>query len=162
MSSVLGQGSEFSFTIGLSRVDAVASAVPGQDALIPDGSCAGVRVLIAEDSVANQALMREFMTILGCEADYAANGQEALDLLGKNRGKYDMCLMDIQMPVMGGIEAVKLIRDVVQDDLAVIALTAEAMPGDKERLLRSGITDYLCKPILFESLRDKVLKYKKA
>ncbi|MBF0485903.1 MAG: PAS domain S-box protein [Candidatus Omnitrophica bacterium] len=156
-----GEGSEFSFSIWLKKPDHPKSVEVVRDAQGVQNKCSGTCILVAEDNAANQELIKEFVSVLGCEADYVVNGQEAVDSLRKNPGKYDMCFMDIQMPVMGGIEATKIIRDGVDKDFPIIALTAAAMVGEKERLMGLGMTDYLAKPVLIEALRDKITQYKR-
>ncbi|MBF0330892.1 MAG: PhnD/SsuA/transferrin family substrate-binding protein [Candidatus Omnitrophica bacterium] len=159
--SKIGEGSEFYFSISLPRLFLSGEIVPDKPAVEVSASTIGARLLIAEDNPANQALMKEFVAMLDCTADYASNGQEAVDLLRQGCGKYDVCLMDIQMPVMGGIEALNIIRTSISRDFPVIALTAAAMSGEKERLMELGMTDYLSKPVMFEDLKAKVLQYRK-
>ncbi|NTV29803.1 MAG: response regulator, partial [Candidatus Omnitrophica bacterium] len=153
-----GEGSEFSFAIRLEREQPQVKAEHAE-AATAEGVCRAVSVLVVEDNLANVALMKEFIGVLGCRAEYAYNGKEAVDKL--RAGSFDMCFMDIQMPVMGGEEAIAIIRSEISRELPVIALTAAAMAGEKERLLKLGMTDYLSKPVLFESLRDKIVRYRK-
>ena len=158
VSSELGKGSEFSFTLTLR---------------IPDVSCAeafvtehidavgqNMRVLVVEDTPSNRHLLQEYLSVLGCAADFACNGQEALVLLQK--GGYDLCFMDLQMPVMSGEEATRIFRREHGPDLPVIALTAAAMPQDKERCLLAGMNDFLTKPVGITDLRDILLRYKRS
>ncbi len=115
------------------------------------------RVLIAEDNIINQKLAKRFTHKLGYESDLAVNGAEAVDAY--KREKYDLILMDIQMPDMDGYEATRAIRrleDTGDKHIPIIALTANAMEGDRERCLQAGMDDYLSKPIVFEEFK-KVL-----
>ncbi|MDD3311752.1 response regulator [Pseudodesulfovibrio sp.] len=107
---------------------------------------AGARVLLAEDNEINQQVAREILESAGMKVDIANNGLEALSHLEKS--EYDLVLMDIQMPVMNGLEAVKSIRKNPRlKTLPVIAMTAHALAGDKEKSLLSGMNDHITKPI---------------
>ena len=123
--------------------------------------CKGTRILVVEDSEANRDLMKAFFHGLGCAGDYARNGQEAVDILKENIEKYDLCFMDVQMPVMGGLEATRIIRETISKDLPIIALTAAALKDDEEKCLDVGMNDYVTKPINMMQLRDKIVEYVK-
>ena len=114
----------------------------------PERRITGRRILVAEDNVVNQKLLQSVLGNLGHEAVVVANGQEALDLLSASR--FDAILMDIQMPLMDGIEATRLIRDpsspYYNPALPIVALTAYSMAGDRERLLENGFSAYVPKP----------------
>ena len=124
-------------------------------------SFATLRILMAEDDPSNQVVIRRLLEKSGHEVTLAENGLEVLEMLRK--GAFDMVFMDIQMPVMGGLEAIHAIRNA--PDLAacrnipVIALTASAMSGDREQFLASGVDDYLAKPVSLESLNRIVAKH---
>jgi len=114
-------------------------------------------VLIVEDNEINQQIMRLSLIKLVKNVDVAENGKIALDMFGLNR--YDIILMDIQMPVMNGIIATKKIREIeksINTHTPIIAITANAMLGDKETCLSSGIDDYLSKPYQMEDLISKM------
>ena len=108
---------------------------------------AGRRVLIAEDNVVNQRVAARFVEKLGCDVEVVANGREAVDAC--QRSRYDLVLMDCQMPEMDGFAATAAIREVHGDGLRVpiVALTANALAGDRERCLSAGMDDYLPKPV---------------
>ncbi|MFH0725137.1 MAG: response regulator [Pseudomonadota bacterium] len=113
-------------------------------------------VLIAEDNLTNQQVVAGMLNILDCEADVVANGREALMAL--SRHPYDLILMDCQMPEMDGFEATEVIRreEASSGSAAraiIIALTANAMEGDRERCLAAGMDDFLSKPFTIEQLR---------
>ena len=108
------------------------------------------RVLVVEDNLVNQQVVRMMLTNLGVEADVAANGQEALGMAA--RGRYAAILMDCQMPVMDGYEATRRLR-AAGDTTPIIAVTANAVHGDQERVLAVGMNDYLSKPISLNALR---------
>ena len=108
----------------------------------------GFYILLAEDNVVNQRLAIHLLEKLGHTCVLVKNGREALEAF--EREKFDLILMDVQMPEMGGFEAVRLIRVLEQQSgmhTPIIALTAHAMKGDRERCLEAGMDDYLVKPI---------------
>ena len=124
-----------------------AQAAPSWDA-----GLAGLRVLVAEDNAVNQEVVRAMLAAFGCAIELVSDGLQALDAL--ERGRFDVVLMDCQMPNLDGFEAVRRIRDpdYRQHDLAqarvlpVIALTANALSGDAQRCLDAGFTDHVAKP----------------
>ena len=105
-------------------------------------------VLLVEDNLLNQKFAMAVLKIKGFTADLAENGKIGVELFGKN--EYDAILMDIQMPIMNGIEATKNIREMEQQNkwprIKIIAVTAYAMPGDEERFKEAGIDLYIAKP----------------
>ena len=106
----------------------------------------GARLLLVEDNEINQELALELLTSNGASVEVAGNGQEALDMVRENR--YDGVLMDVQMPVMDGYAATRRIRQQhSMHDLPIIAMTANAMAGDREKALRAGMNDHIAKPI---------------
>jgi signal transduction histidine kinase/CheY-like chemotaxis protein len=107
----------------------------------------GIRILAAEDNPVNQMVMRHLLTKLNCQVDFASNGFQALEALSKDL--YDIVLMDVQMPEMDGFEATRILRanEGAQEHIPVIAITAHAMTGDRERCIDAGMDDYLTKPI---------------
>jgi CheY-like chemotaxis protein/HPt (histidine-containing phosphotransfer) domain-containing protein len=108
---------------------------------------AGARVLLVEDNELNQELAMELLRDAGMDVVLACNGKEALDVLAQDAA-FDGVLMDCQMPVMDGYEATRLIRQRPQwRDLPVIAMTANAMVGDREKVLAAGMNDHIAKPI---------------
>jgi CheY-like chemotaxis protein len=107
------------------------------------------RVLLVEDNPTNQLVALAILKKLGVQASSAANGKEAIASLRSNR--YDLVLMDVQMPEMDGVEATRLIRSdpgaVLDAKIPIIAMTANAMQGDHESCLAAGMDDYLAKPV---------------
>ncbi len=106
-----------------------------------------LRILLAEDNKVNQKLARMMLTKAGFRVDIAENGQEAVSLLKKHPKDFDLVLMDIQMPVKDGFEATAAIRKAGFHDLPIIAMTAHAMKGYREKCLSAGMNDYVTKPI---------------
>ncbi len=125
-----------------------------------------LRLLIVEDNPINQKVARRTLTRLGFSLlDVAGNGHEALEALknAPQHAPYDLVLMDCQMPEMDGYEAVRRIRQgqggARHKDLPVIAMTANAMAGDREKCIGAGMSDYLTKPVQREPLRETLLKW---
>ena len=111
----------------------------------------GARILLVEDNPVNQHVTAELLKKAGLIVDIANNGSEALQAM--RLGRYDAVLMDLQMPVMDGYEATREIRkDPENHSLPIIALTAHAMKGAREKCLKAGMNDYLSKPIVIEQL----------
>lgn len=148
-----GPGAEFRFTVRLGRSSGEAvvqqeSVSPGQSELkVHLGR--PVRILVAEDNSTNQKVILAMLAKLGIEADTAGDGRETL--LALCRVPYDLVFMDVQMPEMDGIEATRRIRDgrapVLDPRIPVVAMTAHAMGGDRERCLAAGMNDYIAKPV---------------
>jgi two-component system, sensor histidine kinase and response regulator len=120
----------------------------------------GARVLLAEDNELNQQVAEEILQQAGLVVLSAKNGKEAVEMV--KAGNFDVVLMDIQMPVMGGFEATqKIRRDERFQDLPIIAMTAHAMAGDSERSIEAGMNDHLTKPIDPDQLISALVKWVK-
>lgn len=132
---------------------------------VPSANGEKKNILLAEDNPVNQKLATRILEKKGYRVDVVSNGQEAIDALAtKHKGLiYDLVLMDIQMPVMNGLEATRQIRDqrsaVANKAIPIIAMTANAMSGDKERCLESGMDDYISKPINQSTLFELIEKH---
>ena len=114
-------------------------------------------ILVVEDHPINQLLASRMLEKWGHRVTLADNGQEALDRLSTHSESFDLVLMDMQMPIMGGLEATAKIRQMPPfRDLPIVAMTANAMLGDREMCLEAGMNDYLSKPILAKDLEDKL------
>ncbi len=158
LDSVEGEGSVFWFTVVLKKqtVRGVASQQSEPDGCVgkPSPAAKGLSVLLAEDDITNQIVVRTFLVKLGFIVDIAENGREALNAL--HQKDYDLVLMDCMMPGMNGYEATAAIRDhsssVRNHDIPVIALTAHVMRSDREKCLGAGMNDYLAKPLEFTAL----------
>ncbi len=173
-----GKGSTFWFTVPLqkqARGEALPAPQPsdvrGDRELKRIGFEADVRILLVEDNATNQEVALGILKKLGVEADVAENGEEAIEALQATR--YDLVLMDVQMPVMDGFEATRRIRSgedspsssdlrpLTSGHLPIIAMTAHAMEGDRERCLDAGMNDYLSKPIDPQALADVLRRWVK-
>lgn len=149
--SEVGQGSTFHFT--LKARPAEHEATRSEPFRLP-GIChpSHLSILLAEDNDVNRKVALQMLKRLGYSADVASNGLEVLRALEER--SYDVILMDIQMPEMDGIEAARRIRERWPSGAPmIVALTAFAMEGDRERLLLAGMDEYISKPIAIEELR---------
>jgi len=141
----------------ISRTNAAGSAknINKNDSLT---SICGAKVLLVEDNKINQQVARELLESAGLEVHIAENGQQAVDIVKQTYIDIDIVLMDIQMPVMDGYESARQIR-AWNLELPIIAMTANAMSGEKEKCLNSGMNDYLSKPIEPETLFAALMKW---
>jgi len=125
--------------------------LPDAPVIVPIPRTTGLRILVAEDHPVNQEVVRQILQRLGHHVEVVPDGHAALAALEQSgRGTFDLVLMDVQMPVMGGLEATAAIRDAERDSgmhLPIVALTAHAMHGDRERYLEAGMDGYVTKPI---------------
>lgn len=118
------------------------------------------RVLVAEDNKVNQLVAQRTLESLGCIVDIVGDGLEAVDALATS--SYDLVFMDCQMPRMDGFEATAAIRQApVQSDIPIVAMTANAMPQDRERCLAAGMDDYITKPLSPTALPDMLARWLK-
>jgi CheY-like chemotaxis protein len=124
----------------------------------------GFRILLAEDNIINQKLAQSMLNKLGYKADVVADGLEAVRAL--ELIKYDLVLMDCQMPEMNGFEATAMIRDVnskvLNHSVPIIAMTANAMKGDREECIEAGMDDYMSKPVKKIELAEALGKWLKS
>ncbi len=115
-----------------------------------------LHILLVEDNLMNQKFMSHILKRLGSTFDIAVDGRDAIEKV--KQGKYDLILMDIQMPVMDGLEATKYIRNELNmKDIPIIALTAHAMKGDREKCIAAGCTGYITKPIDQQKLVSEIM-----
>jgi signal transduction histidine kinase/DNA-binding response OmpR family regulator len=151
------EGTEFIIDLayGIVHETATHSDIPVADLLRSD--LKGVRVLIAEDNAMNQQLIQHLMKNWGIEYRIVSTGAEAVQELRNNT--YSLVLMDIQMPEMDGYTATERIRKDLQSDIPVIAMTAHAMAGEKDRCLEAGMNDYISKPLKDTALYNLILFY---
>lgn len=166
-----GEGATFRFTATLGKgdcryldeLDRQAAEHASNLAKVAEGikQSSSARILLVEDNPVNQVVAKALLGKLGLECDLACNGLEALDALTRER--YDLALMDCMMPEMDGYEATMAIRaensPVQNRNLPIIAMTANAMPGDRERCIEVGMSDYLAKPVRQEELAMVIAKW---
>ena len=150
VSSVPGTGSTFTLTFRAEIAEVQAEPEARADAPAkkePSSGMRGKRVLLTDDNAVNRQVIQLFMAPMGCSVVEATNGKEALDALAKQG--FDIVLLDVHMPVMDGTETIRRIRNgpAAWKDIPVIALTADAMSGDREKYLSMGMTDYVSKPV---------------
>jgi CheY-like chemotaxis protein len=160
LDSSLGKGSRFSFSVPLPLVQEQAPELAQRlDARAV--SRPALRVLLVEDNVVNQKLAQLILAKDKHQVTIAANGEESLAAWDKAR--FDIILMDVQMPVMGGIDATVEIRRREQSlglqRTPIIAMTANAMRGDRELCLDAGMDDYITKPFKSKELLDMVARW---
>jgi CheY-like chemotaxis protein len=119
----------------------------------------GLNILVAEDNAVNQLLIKKVLQRTGCTPDIASNGVDALECIKAKR--YDIILMDIQMPEMDGYETTEYIRNKLhsQSDIPIIAMTAHAYSSDVTRCIAAGMNDYISKPFDPDDLYSKIIKY---
>ncbi len=159
--SEVGIGSSFHFTVPL-YVKEGKSPSPGSQARPFEGltmnRSQSSRILIAEDNLVNQKVMLRMLDKLGYRADAVANGLEVLHAL--QRQPYDLVLMDVQMPDMDGIEATRRIRRFCPaGGPRIVAITAYALEGDRERCIESGMDGYIAKPVNLNTLKDAIERF---
>ena len=150
-----GIGSTFHFTILAQVASALTHAHVQSDQQYLEGSRdMPLRILLAEDNTVNQRLALRLLERMGYRADIAGNGLEVLEAL--QRQHYDVILMDVQMPEMDGLEASRAIHNSysAQERPRIIAMTANAMQGDREECLAAGMDDYLTKPIQIKAFQE--------
>jgi signal transduction histidine kinase/ActR/RegA family two-component response regulator len=140
------------------RASKPAAAAAAATPPVPD--VRGVRVLLVEDNPVNQKVAAKMLSRLGCLVEVAENGVIALERY--ERGRYALVLMDLSMPVMDGLEATRLIRlreRSTGEHVPIVALTANAMEGDRGRCIAAGMDEYLTKPVRSEGLAEIIARY---
>jgi PAS domain S-box-containing protein len=152
--SVPGQGSRFHFELPVETVETAEAGPAPVVAAMPSSAAAGVRVLVAEDNPVNQLVVQTMLAKRGLVVDIAGDGEQALARLAE--GDYAAVFMDCQMPNLDGYSATRRLRAEGRR-LPVIAMTAHAMKGDRERCLEAGMDDYMTKPVRSEVL-DEVIE----
>ncbi len=131
---------------------------------IKEGRKRRTRILVAEDNAVNQKVALRMLEKLGYHADAVADGREAVKAL--ETVPYDLVLMDVQMPEMNGFDATRAIRDpssdVLRRDIPIVAMTAHALKGDRERCLEEGMDDYISKPVTAQALNEVLERHLEA
>lgn len=135
-----GRGSEFSFVLSYKKGDAKVDSVK----TISKNDLGNLKILLCEDNVLNQKLAKSVVQNFGFELDIAENGEEGIELLTTN--KYDLVLMDLQMPIKDGYQTTEYIRNEMKLDIPIIAMTAHSLVGEQERCYKVGMNAYVPKP----------------
>jgi PAS domain S-box-containing protein len=160
VTSKLGEGSDFHFTLKLEKGKVVKRAPKAADKTKNILQGRKILVLLVEDNRVNQVVATNFFRRWGVQYDIANNGKEAVDMV--TRKMYDMVFMDLQMPEMDGYQATKTIRQMKDSyfkKLPIVALTASAMTSMRDKVIASGMTDFMTKPFQPEDLQQLILKY---
>ncbi len=118
-----------------------------------------LNILVAEDKLVNQLVVKKMLENLGCSVQIANNGREAIELFSEN--SFDIVLMDIQMPIMDGITATKKLKEKYKTLPPIIGLSAHAMEGDSENFMNKGLDDYIAKPLKIDILVEKLYHWSK-
>jgi PAS domain S-box-containing protein len=164
VTSTPGEGSRFTVTLPLCEPPAplphVPSSAVSSDAplAVPPPGTEGLRVLLAEDTELNIIPVRDYLQIMGCHVEIAENGAVAVEKAVRLHP--DIILMDVQMPVLDGIQATRRIRalaDPAVSMIPILAVTALAMPGDREQCLEAGANDYVSKPYSLIDLHQRII-----
>jgi len=171
--SELGHGARFIFTIKArlgekisdNKSERLDRATRFDEEEHMDGIFSGMRMLIAEDIEINKEILLSLLENTGLVIDCAENGKEAVSMVESATDKYNIIFMDVQMPVMDGLEATRRIRALPgcqSDRLPIIAMTANVFKDDVENCLEAGMNDHLSKPLdvekVFETLSNYLLK----
>lgn len=156
--SIPSQGSRFWFRLPLPEV-AAGQSDPAEVAPASDAFSQPLKVLLVDDNPTNQMVASRMLVAAGHAVDTASDGREALERAARSR--YDVILMDISMPEMDGMEATRRIRRLPEPfaSVPIIALTANAVAGDRQQFLAAGMTDYMTKPFRRAELETKLSKY---
>jgi len=151
-----GEGTQV--TIRLSFEKGTESDLPKKDnSHVESHILADKKILLVEDNEMNRIVAETILNQYGASIAEAVNGVEAVDAIKHN--KYDIVLMDIQMPVMDGLQATRIIRKEIQSNIPIIALTANAVKGEMEKCIQAGMNDYLSKPFDEEDLIRLIAKW---
>jgi CheY-like chemotaxis protein len=153
VNSTVGEGSEFMFTITLTKSEAPKLEEPN---IILNKSLQGYRILLVDDNNINLFLAQTILSKWHAEVTSATNGEDAIKAVARDR--YDLILMDLQMPVLDGFEATRIIRSDIKNNTPIIAFTANALNSEKEMCMSIGMNDYLTKPIQPETLFTAIMR----
>lgn len=159
--SKLNEGSEFNIFIPFKykiQKENEANEVTNQLNIL-DKSLDNLEILLVDDNNINRLVGVTVLEKFGCKVITANDGLEAVNLLKENATKFNIVLMDIQMPVINGYEATSIIQNELNLDIPIIAMTASAMENDIKKTISSGMVDHISKPINPTELKDKILKY---
>jgi CheY-like chemotaxis protein len=152
--SIVGMGSVFTFRIPYQRSNEVLSVAPVTEAKFSIESLSNLKVLLIEDNKLNINLILSLFSEFDLQVEVALNGSEGIDKL--KAGNFDIVLLDIEMPVMNGYAAATFIRKELNNTIPIIAMTAHAMSGEREKCISLGMDDYVSKPINSNLLIEKM------
>ncbi|RYJ39011.1 GAF sensor hybrid histidine kinase [Flavobacterium anhuiense] len=138
--STLNRGSEFFFTLSYKKTNLEEKEVK----TVSKNDLGNLKILLCEDNVLNQKLAKSVINNFGFDLDIAQNGEEGIELLSQN--KYDLVLMDLQMPVKDGYQTTEYIRNEMNSNIPIIAMTAHSLVGEQERCYKVGMNGYVPKP----------------
>ena len=164
VAGVLGHGSTFTFEVELEPCELPEAAALQERRLAGEYDFSGVRILLAEDIEINREIFKALLESTHIAVDEAENGQVAVEKFRAAPERYDMIVMDIQMPVLDGYGATAAIRalDVPRAaEIPIVAMTANAFREDVERCLAAGMNDHLTKPIDDEALKEAIARYRR-
>ncbi len=168
-----GKGSEFWFTVRVAKKDGKPQSNEAKSILSPSPAPlpgnielpsfinTNARILLAEDNIVNQKVALGILNKLGLNAEVVGTGEEAIQAAAT--GRFDLVLMDVQMPLVDGLEAARRIREtearLKSDMVPIVAMTAHALQGDRERCISAGMNDYLAKPISRRALCEILARW---
>lgn len=155
--SEYGKGSLFWFTFAAEKSKELTKVTVNETSIDLKNLNLKLNVLLAEDKILNQKMAAIMITNAGCSVDIANNGLEVLEKF--EEGKYDIIFMDIHMPQMDGITALKELKSKYKKLPPVIGLSASAMEGDAEKYMKEGLDDYLAKPVQPKSIYSKLIQW---
>jgi PAS domain S-box-containing protein len=157
--SELGKGSTFYFSINFETKGYDSKELTGEPLKLDFTDLQGLKVLVVEDDKGSRLLMQTILSNHKIRVECAENGKEAIEKVAST--SYDVVLMDMQLPILSGYEATKIIRQELQlSGLPIIAVTASAIVGDKQECLAAGADDYISKPISADDLLSTIKKWK--
>lgn len=157
LESTLAKGTEFILTFGFTveEVDELVYRPQNLEAILP-GHLAKLNILVAEDNILNQKLLEAIFSRVGTKITVVSNGLEAVELLEKQA--FDAIIMDVQMPVMDGYSAIRIIRNELKLNTPIITMTAHALVGEKDEGARIGADSYISKPFKEQELFNELIK----
>lgn len=154
LKSELGKGSEFSFELIYKKVDGNVIDKEDKRIIVSHQHKGQVKILLCEDNQLNQSLAKKVFKKFGFDFEIADNGKVGLEKL--KTGKYDIILMDLQMPEMDGYQATTIIRNELKLNIPIVAMTAHSLVGEKEKCIEIGMNDYIGKPFTQDDLYYKI------
>lgn len=157
-----GVGTVFSFDLELEPSVGRSQSLTLESEKAAEINYERLRVLIVDDNATNQKVIERFLKKIGCRVEVAGNGEEAIAAF--RRGGLDLIFMDCQMPELDGYEATRIIRSIEKESksesrLPIVALTAHALSGDREKCMQAGMDDYVSKPVSLNTLKQTIERW---